>query len=184
MTTTKPLKSVLSVFTQAITILFFVICGLISFATQAQVEEKQAKHEEDKTVVEEPAIQQHEASEDKKVYVMVEEMPEFPGGDKAFREFVNNNLRYPQEAIEAGIEGSVFITFTVETDGSISDIKSLRGIGGGCDEEAIRIIEAMPKWIPGKNKGRPVKVQCTIPIEFSMKKEQKQNQKGKPKRQK
>ena len=77
------------------------------------------------------------------------------------------NITYPIEAREAGIEGVVFITFVIEIDGSISNIKVLRGIGGGCDDEAVRVIRLMPKWTPGKQNGKEVRVQFNMPIKFS-----------------
>jgi TonB family protein len=102
------------------------------------------------------------------VFTVVEEQPVFPGGDEARIKFLQSKFKYPEEAKELGIQGIVYITFVVETDGSITDIKVLRGIGGGCDEEAIRIIKNMPKWIPGKQRGVPVRVQFNLPVKFNL----------------
>jgi len=96
-------------------------------------------------------------------------MPEFPGGDTALYRFLAENIHYPDSAKTAGIQGRVFITFVVNTDGSISDARVLRGIGGGCDEEALRVVKSMPNWIPGKQRGKPVRVQYNLPIKFSLK---------------
>jgi len=102
------------------------------------------------------------------VYTVVEEQPSYPGGEEARIRFLQENIKYPEEAKELGIRGKVFVTFVVEIDGSISDIRVLRGIGGGCDEEAIRVVDAMPRWIPGKQSGSPVRVQYNLPIKFSL----------------
>jgi TonB family protein len=93
-------------------------------------------------------------------------MPEYPGGDKARIKFLSKNLKYPELAREKDIEGSVYVEFIVERDGSLSNIKVKRGIGGGCNEESIRVIKLMPKWIPGKQDGEEVRVSFLIPIKF------------------
>jgi periplasmic protein TonB len=99
----------------------------------------------------------------------VEEMPEFPGGDAARIKFFSENVKYPQVAREIGVQGPVYLTFVVEKDGSISNIKLLRGIGAGCDEEAERVITLMPKWKPGRQNGKEVRVQFNMPISFILK---------------
>jgi periplasmic protein TonB len=104
----------------------------------------------------------------KEIFTVVEEQPQYPGGEPAQSKFLKDNIKYPLEARELGIQGKVYVTFVVEIDGTISDTRILRGIGGGCDEEAIRVIKAMPKWIPGKQRGVPVRVQFTIPVKFAM----------------
>ncbi len=95
-------------------------------------------------------------------------MPEFPGGEIALKKFLQKNILYPKEAREQGIEGTVYTSFVVDTNGEISDIKILRGVGGGCSEEAIRVIKRMPKWKPATQKGKPVRVQFNMPINFSI----------------
>lgn len=99
-------------------------------------------------------------------FVSVEEMPRFPGGDAARIDYLRNNLNYPVLARQTGISGNVYFNFIVEKDGSISNIEMLKGIGGGCDEEAYRVIKNMPKWDPGKQRGHPVRVKLTMHIEF------------------
>jgi TonB family protein len=101
-------------------------------------------------------------------YKTVEKMPSFPGGDEARVNFMMKNLKYPEEAMKKNITGKVFVNFIVRADGSISSVKVLRGIGGGCDEEAVRVIRLMPKWNPGMDKGKPVDVQFTMPIVFML----------------
>lgn len=112
-----------------------------------------------------------DAGDDEKViesetFNIVEEMPQFPGGEQKLMEYLSENIQYPQKALEAGIQGRVFVGFVVEPDGSISNVKLLRGIGGGCDEEAIRVIESLPKWEPGKQRGKAVRVAYQLPVFF------------------
>ncbi len=106
--------------------------------------------------------------EEQKIYVHVQNMPEFQGGLAAMYSFIGKNIIYPRMAKEIGIEGRVFLTFVVERDGSVTDVQTLRGIGGGCDEEAVRVIKAMPKWNPGKQREKPVRVQFQMPIKFTL----------------
>ena len=105
----------------------------------------------------------------------VEKQPEFPGGTDSMFAFIQRNIRYPEEAKRAGIEGRVFVTFVVEKDGQVSDAKILRDIGGGCGEEAIRVVNIMPKWLPGSLRigGEPARMQFNLPIMFKLKKEDK-----------
>jgi len=102
------------------------------------------------------------------IFTVVEAMPEFPGGMGKLMAYLGNNIKYPPLAKESGIQGRVFINFVVEPDGSISNVKVLRGIGGGCDEEAIRVVEAMPKWKPGMQRGKPVRVSYNLPVKFTL----------------
>ena len=101
---------------------------------------------------------------------IVETMPSFRGGQQKLFEFLGNNLVYPQEAIDAGVEGRVFVEFYIEKDGSVTDGKVLKGIGYGCDEEALRVVESMPKWQPGIQRGKAVRVRYTLPINFKLSK--------------
>jgi len=103
-----------------------------------------------------------------KPYIVVEQMPEFPGGEQSMRKFLRDNIRYPQMARESGIYGTVYVTFVVSKTGQISEVKLLRGIGGGCDDEAIRVVKTMPAWIPGRQTGKPVPVQFNLPITFTL----------------
>jgi periplasmic protein TonB len=102
------------------------------------------------------------------IFTVVEDQPEFPGGEAARQQFLSDNLRYPQMAREAGIQGTVFVTFVVEIDGSVTDVRIVRGIGGGCDEEAVRVVKMMPNWEPGRQRGQPVRVQFVMPIRFRL----------------
>jgi TonB family protein len=102
------------------------------------------------------------------IFTVVEEMPEYPGGMKAMYAYLGENIKYPQEAKNKGISGTVFITYVVEKDGSVSNVKVLRGVKEDLDKEAIRVVSMMPKWKPGKQKGIPVRVQYNLPIKFSL----------------
>jgi len=102
------------------------------------------------------------------VYQVVDEMPEFPGGTEALLKFVANNVKYPEKAIDEEISGRVFISFVIEKDGSISNVEVKRGIGGGCDEEAVRVIKSLPNWKPGIKDGKPVRVSYMMPINFKL----------------
>ncbi len=110
--------------------------------------------------------------EDDKVYTVVDQIPEFPGGEEARIKFMTENITYPKEALKNGIQGRVFVTFVVEKDGKITNVKVLKGIGGGCDEEAARVISMMPSWTPGKKKGKPVRVQFNMPVQFKLDKKE------------
>jgi TonB family protein len=103
------------------------------------------------------------------VYSIVETMPEFPGGTEALFSYLGNNIKYPEQAMENEISGIVYISFVVEKDGSINEIEVQRGIGGGCDEEALRVIRNMPSWNPGMQDGTPLRVVFNLPIRFSLK---------------
>jgi protein TonB len=115
--------------------------------------------------VKEQVIQQEAPKE---IFTVVEEQPGYPGGDEARIKFLQDNIKYPEEAKELGVSGKVFVTFVVEVDGSITDVRVLRGIGAGCDEEAIRVVKSMPRWVPGKQRGQPVRVQFNLPIKFTL----------------
>ena len=102
------------------------------------------------------------------IYQIVDEMPQYPGGEAAMMKFVANNVKYPQEAKDKEISGRVYVSFVIEKDGSVNEVKVMKGIGGGCDDEAVRVIKAMPKWKPGKQDGKPVRVSYMMPITFKL----------------
>ncbi len=101
------------------------------------------------------------------IFTLVEEMPEYPGGIAKLMEYLANNIKYPEKARKNKVQGKVFVNFIVEKDGSISNIKILRGLGDGCNEEVIRVLKNMPKWEPGKHNGKPVRVSFNIPVKFT-----------------
>ena len=109
-----------------------------------------------------------EIEEDNTAFITVEVQPSFMGGNSEMYKFLGKNLKYPTAAQRANIQGKVFLSFIVEKDGSITDIETMKGIGFGCDEEAMRIVKLMPKWIAGKQNGRNVRVKFTIPVFFRL----------------
>ena len=123
---------------------------------------------EENIEVQEVKTQVIEQEAPKEIFTVVEENPTYPGGDASRVKFLMDNMKYPEEAKELGVQGKVFVTFVVEVDGSITDVRVLRGIGSGCDDEAIRVVKSMPKWIPGKQRGVPVRVQFNLPINFKL----------------
>ena len=102
------------------------------------------------------------------VYMVVEDQPTPEGGMKAFYQYVGQNMKYPTKARRMGIEGKVFIQFVVNKDGALTDVKAIKGIGAGCDEEAVRVIKEASAWNPGQQKGQPVKVRMVMPITFKL----------------
>jgi TonB family protein len=100
------------------------------------------------------------------IFTAVEQNPEFIGGQKAMYNFINDNIKYPFEAQRNDISGRVFLKFVVEKDGSIGDVKVWKGLGYGCDEEAVRVIKLMPKWNPGSQNGKLVRVYYNMPVLF------------------
>jgi protein TonB len=97
-------------------------------------------------------------------------MPEFPGGMPAMIEFLQTNLKYPKDAIKQQVGGRVMVMFVVETDGTLSNVRVAKKVFPSLDSEAVRVVKTMPKWKPGKEKGRPVRVNFTLPVVFSLKK--------------
>ena len=113
-------------------------------------------------------VEEEEVAAEEEVFLVVEDDPEFPGGLDALSLFIANNIKYPQLAKENNIEGRVYVTFVVEKDGSVGQVKVLRDIGGGCGQEAVRVVKSMPKWKPGKQRGKPVRTQFNLPVSFTL----------------
>jgi protein TonB len=105
---------------------------------------------------------QEEEEEDNQVFFIVEDMPEFPGGELALRQYIANAIKYPVIAQENGIQGRVYVTFVVNTDGSIADARIARGVDPSLDKEALRVVNQLPNWKPGKQRGKPVRVSYTV----------------------
>ena len=103
-----------------------------------------------------------------KVFDTVEQMPEYPGGMQAMIAFLQTNMKYPEDASKQKVEGRVMVQFVVETDGSVSDVHVAKQVFPSLDAEAIRVVQAMPKWTPGKEKGKVVRVKYNLPIVFRM----------------
>jgi protein TonB len=112
-----------------------------------------------------PVVEEEEVD---KIFLVVEQPASPKGGMSAFYEFVSKNIHYPSQARRMGVEGKVFVEFVVEKDGTLSSFTVIKGIGAGCDEEAIRILQLSPAWSPGKQRGQPVKQRMVLPIHFKM----------------
>ncbi|MBR6291606.1 MAG: energy transducer TonB [Bacteroidales bacterium] len=113
-------------------------------------------------------VEQDEEEDEQVIFQVVEQDPEFPGGVEALYKFIQSNIKYPQLAKENNITGRVFVTFVVEKDGSVSNVKAARDIGGGCGAEAVRVVKSMPKWTPGKQRGKAVRAAYTLPVNFTL----------------
>jgi len=116
-------------------------------------------------IVFDEAVEEEVADE---IFTIVEDQPQPKGGMAAFYEYIGKKLKYPAQARRMGIEGKVFVEFVVDKDGTITNVKAIKGIGAGCDEEAIRVIQSSPKWNAGKQRGRPVRVRMILPITFKL----------------
>jgi protein TonB len=112
------------------------------------------------------SAKEEEEEEEAQVFFIVEDMPEFPGGEMALRTYIANAIKYPVIAQENGIQGKVYVTFVVSKDGSVTNASIARGVDPSLDKEALRVVNSLPKWKPGKQRGKPVNVSYTVPINF------------------
>lgn len=138
----------------------------VEIEDELEIEDTEA---DDETVIEvAPVIstEEEEEEEEAQVFFIVEDMPEFPGGELALRKYIANSIKYPVIAQENGIQGKVYVTFVVDKDGSISDARVARGVDPSIDKEALRVVNLLPKWKPGKQRGKAVRVSYTVPINF------------------
>lgn len=119
-------------------------------------------------VFEEPVQEVVVEEDDNKIFTVVEQQPEFEGGYEAMMNFIRKNMRYPASARRMGVDGTVYVSFVVSKDGSISEVKTIRGISADCDKEAMRVVQMMPPWKPGKQNGKPVFVRFVLPIKFKL----------------
>lgn len=117
--------------------------------------------------------------QEEQVFTVVEVMPEFPGGKNAMYAYLGKSIKYPEAARKNNTQGVVYVTFVVKKDGSVSSVKTIRGIGDGCDKEAVRVIKEMPKWEPGKQSGKAVNVQFNLPIKFNLAEDDKEKEEKK-----
>jgi periplasmic protein TonB len=123
----------------------------------------------EETVIEEIVFEEApEEEEADQIFTIVEDNAAFPGGRQAYIKYLKKNLKYPNQARRMGIEGKVYVQFIIDKKGKISEVKAVKGIGAGCDEEAVRVIRNSPNWSPGKQRGRPVKQRMIIPIVFKL----------------
>ena len=123
----------------------------------------------EETIVEDIVFEEApEEEEVDEIFTIVEDQPEFPGGMQAFYNYIGGQMNYPSQARRMGIEGRVYVEFIVDTDGSVTNVRAVKGIGAGCDEEAVRVMQNLPKFSPGKQRGIPVKVKMVLPIYFKL----------------
>jgi periplasmic protein TonB len=120
------------------------------------------------TKVEEIIVKEEPKEETDEIFTIVEESAAPKGGMGAFYKYVQDKMKYPPQARRMGIDGKVFVEFVVNKDGSISDVRAVKGIGAGCDEEAVRVVQSAPSWTPGKQRGKPVKQRMVLPITFKL----------------
>jgi len=138
----------------------------VEIEDELEIEDTEA---DDETIIDvAPIIEtaEEEEEDEAQIFYIVEEMPEFPGGELALRKFLANSVKYPVIAQENGIQGKVYITFVVGTDGNVKNIKISRGVDPALDKEALRVVGESPRWRPGKQRGRAVNVSYTVPINF------------------
>ena len=109
-----------------------------------------------------------EEGDPNQVFVVVEQMPEFEGGVAAMMKFIQKNLKYPASARRMGVEGQVFVQFVIDNDGKVTEVQTMKGVSADCDKEAMRVISMMPRWKPGKQSGKPVRVRYVLPIKFKI----------------
>jgi len=128
------------------------------------VTDEQIETSENKEVLQVLENSQEDASGE--VYGIVEEMPQFPGGEIALCKYIANSIKYPVVAQKTGIQGKVYVSFIVDKDGGVTDVKVLQGVDPLLDREALRVVRSLPRWKPGKQRGVPVKVSYTVPINF------------------
>ena len=124
-----------------------------------EIEIEDTESDEDLEIVEE---------DDEEVFMVVENMPEFPGGDLGLMKYIQKNVKYPPIAKEYNITGKVYISFVVDRSGSVTNVKVVRGVDKNLDAEAVRVIKSLPKYKPGKQRGKAVKVMFTVPINFTL----------------
>jgi protein TonB len=120
------------------------------------------------TKVEEVIVAEVPVEETDEIFTIVEESAAPKGGMGAFYTYVRDKMKYPPQARRMGIDGKVFVEFVVNKDGSITDVRAVKGIGAGCDEEAVRVVQSAPAWTPGKQRGKPVKQRMVLPITFKL----------------
>ena len=161
------------------TFLLFLLLSLVAVDVTAQgiIERKKPKpattqqnktNQPKKTKKNNNSFVKEEEEGEEEVFLVVEEDPEFPGGQEALSHYLTENIKYPQLAKENSITGRVFVTFVVEKDGSMTNVRVLRDIGGGCGAEAVRVVKSMPKWKPGKQRGKAVRTQFNLPVSFNL----------------
>jgi TonB family protein len=150
-----------------ITIAFIAACTVVQ-AQQPTVSPKKADPNADIKIDMPLGDTKPDTEDPNKIFTSVEQIPVFPGGFEGFSKYLAQNIHYPADAVKNKVEGKVFLTFVVERNGSLADIKVLRGVSPDIDAEALRVMKASPHWRPGIQNGRPVRVQFSVPISFKL----------------
>ena len=132
---------------------------------ELDIADVEADQETEVAIVE---MTEEEEEEEEQIFMIVENMPEFPGGDLALRKYIAENVKYPEIAKENGLSGKVFVQFVINQRGEVENVKIARGVDPALDKEAIRVVQGLPKWKPGSQRGKPVKVSYTVPINFQL----------------
>ncbi len=127
-----------------------------------------AEATEETEVIIAPVVEQKVEEEEEEIFMVVEKMPEFPGGDLGLRKYISKNVEYPNVARESGIEGKVYIRFCVTSSGAVQKVSVLRSVDPLLDKAAVKVIKGLPKWTPGEQRGRKVSVWYTVPINFQL----------------
>lgn len=135
----------------------------VEIEDEVEIEDVEADQDMEIEIVE---IEEEEEEEEPQVFFIVEQMPEFPGGELELRKHIATNIQYPEICKENGIQGRVFIQFVVDEKGGVRNVKVMRGVDPALDAEAVRVIKALPKFKPGKQRGKPVRVSYTVPVNF------------------
>ncbi|MBQ6790910.1 MAG: energy transducer TonB [Paludibacteraceae bacterium] len=145
------------------------VLNVVEDNVETETIEVSTEETETEVVIAAPVEAPVEEEEEEVVFVVVESMPEFPGGQQALFKYLSENVKYPVIAQENGIQGRVICQFVVNKDGSIVDVEVVRSGGDpSLDKEAVRVIKTMPKWKPGKQRGKPVRVKYTVPVNFKL----------------
>ncbi len=137
----------------------------VEIEDELEIEDTEADQDTQVEIVE---IEEEEEEDEAQVFFIVENMPTFPGGDLELRKYIAQNIQYPEIAKENGIQGKVYIQFVVNKKGKVEQVKVVRGVDPSLDKEAIRVISNLPAWAPGSQRGKPVKVSFTVPINFQL----------------
>lgn len=131
----------------------------VEIENEAEIEDTESDEDEEIEIIEE---------DDEEIFMVVENMPEFPGGDLGLMKYIQKNVKYPPIAKEYNITGKVYISFVVDKSGSVTNVKVVRGVDKNLDAEAVRVIKSLPKYKPGKQRGKAVRVMFTVPINFTL----------------
>lgn len=144
---------------------FKIVDDDVELEDEMDIGDMEADQETEVAIVE---MAEEEEEEEEQVFVIVENMPEFPGGELALRKHIAEHVNYPEIAKENGLQGKVYVSFVINQKGEIENVKIARGVDPALDKEAIRVVQSLPKWKPGSQRGKPVRVSYTVPINFQL----------------